>query len=68
MSEVVKFPQSTLFAAMDVLGQINKLKPKKGDTGVLKCPKCGGDFRWSYNGPRAQRGACSTPNCLSFMS
>lgn len=64
MSEIPK----ALFYTMKVLDEIHKLKPKKGDTGTLACPKCGGTFRWSYNGARAQRGACETPNCLSFIS
>jgi hypothetical protein len=66
---VTPFPKTnTLAMTMEILSEIGALKPKKGDKGILKCPKCGADFHWSYSGPRAQRGVCSTPNCLSFMA
>lgn len=55
--------------AVTVIADIHKGKPKPGDRGETPCPVCGaGKVVWSYGGPRAIRAACTTADCLTFMS
>lgn len=47
---------------MQALVEVSNLNPKQGDSGTIKCPKCGSDFNWWKEGVSGKlSGACT--NC-----
>lgn len=60
--------ESRAAPALAVMAAISKLKPARGASGTMPCPRCGKPLHWSWGGPRAVRATCETPNCLAFMS
>lgn len=60
--------QADLFGSAENVLKVLAAIPKGSASGMIPCPKCGAGLRYSNPSPRAIRVACSTENCIRFMS
>lgn len=64
--------RATAGVALQVLAEVSREKLPEGSSGSRECPACGGLIRWRVGRTTRRgvnvRGACETPNCVSFLT
>lgn len=50
-----------------IIEALAKIQESKLNNGSIKCPKCGGDLRFSKASNGHIRATCKTEKCLSFV-